>query len=145
MQNSKLKIGIAIGLFLVAGGIVLYSNSAPKLPADVDRSTYWYCEKCDAGFELSDPPPAGALVEVPIETEDSGQPSPVRKVRKTETLAKCPTCGEQIARAGMKCGQCGAAFRKFNAKGDLLICPKCKWDPVTGKTAAGDREYILED
>ncbi|MCB9854971.1 MAG: hypothetical protein H6818_04730 [Phycisphaerales bacterium] len=145
MQNSKFKIGVAVGLLIVAAGIVIYTNTGSEIPSDVDRSTYWYCPKCDAGFELKDPPPEGSLVEVAIEPEDSGKPSPVRQVRKTVTMAKCPTCGEAVAVAGVKCAECGAAFRKFNDKGDVLICPKCKWDPVTGKKAAGDREYILDD
>ncbi|HPF41180.1 MAG TPA: hypothetical protein P5081_15205 [Phycisphaerae bacterium] len=145
MHNSKVKIGIAVGLLVVAAGIVWYSNSGEKLPDDVKRTTFWYCDKCDAGFELPDPPPEGALVESPVAQPNDDKPSAMRRVRKTVTLARCPTCGEQQAHAGLKCGGCGAAFRRFNENGDILICPKCKWDPTTNEKAAGDREFILDE
>lgn len=145
--NPKLKIGVAIGLFVIAGGIAIYATRGPEVPESIEKEkTVWYCTNCKTGFELpADAPPE--MFQVQEEPASDASPSPRRRGGASlgERYAKCPNCGEFKGVPGVLCGGCGKTFRKFNKEGVAMICPDCKWDPTTGQTAEGDRLYVLDE
>ncbi len=147
MQDKRLlKIGAAIGLFVMAGVIFMYSRSTPEVPEDLNAKSYWYCTECKIGFELDNKnSPLDTFKEVKLESAGGDPDKPRRRgTPTTERVAKCPTCTQYTGHAGMVCGSCGAAFQRIKPDGTVLICPECKWDPLTGHEAEGRRLDVLD-
>jgi len=144
--NAKTKVGVAAGLLVLAAAILAYSYSGPEVPPDFDQTSFWYCTNCKAGFEIKGNAPEGTFKDVqPSAPADGELRANRRGILQTERLAKCPKCGQHSGHAGRKCGVCQTAFRLYTPDGRPMICPNCKWDPLTGREAEGSRLDVLDE
>ncbi len=76
-DKSNLKIGVAIGLFVMAGAIFMYSRSTPEKPDDLGTKTLWYCTSCSVGFEIDGKTAApDTFRDIEIAQEESDTPRP---------------------------------------------------------------------
>jgi ribosomal protein L32 len=144
-SGSTAKLGLALVLFAFAVVLYFVMRSGENLPADRTDLVHYHCTVCDAGFELGADAPDGTFINVERNVENGGEPQARRRSTKAtiERVAKCPTCGQHAGLPGRVCTNCGVSYRLLNEKGQSMICPKCKWDPLTGREAEGERLEVL--
>lgn len=142
-EGSTKKVILAAALLVTAGVIYFVMNGSDDGAAALagDKSL-WFCTSCQKSFELT---PAQAQTDVHAELRSTGDAStdePQARGRGDRVMfnvAKCPSCGQWKGEAARKCPDCGEVFIARTSKGETAICPKCKWDPSTGRKAEGDR------
>jgi hypothetical protein len=122
------------------------SSDSVDIPDTEETKTAWYCTETNQGFELTAKQMADMVQQRRVEDagdSDSG-PQMRRPGSTTIEVAKSPFTNDWTGVAARKCGDCGTIFPAKAKDGEVNICPKCKWDPMTGRKAEGDRAYIGE-
>ncbi len=150
-MGNRGKIGLAVGLFVLALALFFWLRPTVEIPAEsADERTHWICAACGTAFDLPPDEPQGTFSAVTISGADgeSGEVQPggarrggVGYVR----VAKCPSCAQFEGRAAIVCASCGEVFRQQKDDGTAMICPKCNWDPTTNAPAEGERLDVLEN
>ncbi len=145
-KTDAVKLIIALGLLAVAGTIyVVRGSSGQDAPSDDTTKTAWFCTACNEGFELTPAELAAGTVKSDYQEpeageEAGGEPSALgRQSRRLLKTATCPKCGDNSAVAARKCPECQCIFAGATKLGKAAICPGCKWDPLTGRTAESYR------
>jgi hypothetical protein len=144
MESSDIKKLSFAGVLLVAAA-VSYAMLRPvdeAAPDSDDTRTQWYCAACDNPFELTAAEMETSVGMRSVDGDaagDSGGPKIRGRGAGMVSVAKCSKCGQMTGDAATKCGDCGLIFRAKSKSGKLSICPKCQWDPHTGKKAVGER------
>ena len=146
-SNSTGKLGLALGLFALAIALFFVLKNGNDTPADRSESVHYYCTACMTGFNLDLDAPETSFQTVERNVDSGDAPQARRRSTKDtlERVAKCPACGQFAGHPGRECNQCHESFRQFNEKGQAMICPKCKWDPMTGQEAVSDRLSVLDE
>lgn len=138
-SRDMIKLGVAACLLAVA--VVAYVTLSSKAgPPDADEArSAWFCPDCDAGFELTVEQVAAMVSRVRREpAADEQDPTPVarpqRRGHTTVEVAKCLTCGKMSGVAARRCRGCRSIFPARNERHEPAVCPKCGWNPTTGRT-----------
>ncbi|MFQ5429956.1 MAG: hypothetical protein ACE5E1_06560 [Phycisphaerae bacterium] len=138
--KDGLKLGLAVALLGAAAALYFVYNTGDEGIPDTDEMrTAWYCSACGKGFELTGPEMVTAVGTrfqegSDEEAEAAGGAAPRgHGSRAMVKVARCKDCGQMTGQAAHKCPDCGGIFPALNEDGEPNICPKCTWDPTTGR------------
>ena len=141
-MESKERIKLGVAVCLLGAAVILYfvlaSGDQSLADAD-DPKTAWHCTACDTPFELS-----GRQMETMVtrkladeaQAQDDAQSGPVPRGQGSQRMikvARCPACNAWSGVAARRCGECGTIFKAHTEDHQTAICPKCDWNPVTGR------------
>ena len=145
-SKSTVKLGLAFGLFALAAVLFIAMKQGDDTPVDRPETVYFYCTACETGFDLRLDAPAETFRTVERDVDLGDGPQARRRSTKTslEKVAKCTACGEFAGHPGRLCDHCQGSYRLTNKIGQVMVCPKCKWDPTTGQEAVDDRLSVLD-
>ena len=134
------KLGFAVAIIAVA--ITLYVMRSNSADAQGDAGgQIWFCTKTKKAFELKGAELASKVRSarrvVAPPTGDGG-PGVRRPAAGVVTQAMSPFTKDWTGVPAIKCGDCGEVFPLETERAKQAICPKCQWNPATGKKGAGE-------
>lgn len=144
MESGDVKKLSLAGVLLAAAVVLFFAlrQTDEAAPDSDDTKTHWFCQSCNRAFELTAAEMQSAVTQRTASSEGATSDAPRIRGRgagELVSVAKCPHCGQTTGDAAVKCGGCGEVFAAKAKSGKPAICPKCQWDPFTGRKAEGDR------
>lgn len=113
--NPKAKIGAAVGLLVIAGGILFWytRGGAEEAAAKSDETkTTWMCAACSSSFDLT-------AKQVLVMGKEAGPPG---------IPLICSKCKEKKVYRAIKCPKCGTLYFSSEVPDSSGVCPKCHPD-----------------
>ena len=135
MNKFSLKLVVAAGLLGAAVLIFIYNSRGEPAPEGDETRTYWYCTQAGKGFSLD---AVEAQEKVRLRRKQGGDeksPLAFRGRDISEQVALSPFSNQFTGVEAYKCPKCGEIFPARNEQGEIMKCPKCKWDPDAEESA----------
>jgi hypothetical protein len=124
--NKQVKIAVAIGLLVIAGGVLFWFSKGTEETAAkaAETKTLWMCQACSTTCELT-------AKEVDVLAKESGPPTPP---------LLCQKCREKKVFRAVKCPKCGTPYFTSDVPDSTGVCPKCNPDAPKASVIEDQKE-----
>jgi hypothetical protein len=144
---SKDMIKLVIALVTIGAAVALFVLRTRDDASHDDSVSHWYCTKSGKFFELSGdenfekvrtarrPPPKAT----------GGEEGPTAAALEFVTVSLSPFTNDWTGVPAIKCGSCGNVYSTDPNSKKENLCPKCQWNPATGKVGPSEPAPAEED